>query len=94
MVQLLRDHPATIALVAGVSAVIGATVTAVFTQVVHRARTRQLSKEIAMLKEMRTRRIDEFARLAPKADRVAPAAPPPMGGEADVTDRMRADRSD
>jgi hypothetical protein len=47
-----------------------------------------------MLKEMRTRRIDEFARLAPKADRVAPAAPPPMGGEADVTDRMRADRSD
>ena len=94
VVQLLRDHPGTIALVASGSALLGAIVTAIAAQVVHRTRTRQLSAEIAKLKELRSRRIEEFARLAPRPERAAPSPPPPVGGEADVTDRLRADRSD
>lgn len=94
VVQLLRDHPGTIALVASVSALLGAAVTAVVAQLAHRTRTRQLSAEIARLKELRSRRIDEFARLAPKPEKTAPGPLPPIGGEADVTDRLRADRSD
>lgn len=94
VVQLLRDHPRTIALVAIASALVGSVVTAIAAQVVHVTRTKQLTKEIVALKELRARRIEEFARLAPRPERAAPSPPPPIGGDADVTDKLRADRSD
>jgi hypothetical protein len=95
VVQLLRDHPGTIALVAAASALFGATVAAIVAHLVHRVRTKLLSAEIAKLKEQRGRRIEEFSRLAPGLERRAPGASrPSVGGEADVTDRMRVDRSD
>jgi hypothetical protein len=50
---------------------------------------------VALLKEQQGRRVDEFARLAWKQEHAAQAPPtPPVMGDADVTDRMRADRSD
>jgi hypothetical protein len=95
VVQLLRDHPGTIALVAAASALFGAVVTAIVAHLVHRVRSKQLLAEIAKLKEQRGRRIEEFTRLAPGIERRAPGpSRPTVGGEADVTDRMRIDRSD
>ena len=97
VVQLLRDHPGTITLVAVASALFGAAVAAIVTQLAYRTRLRQLSEQITKLKEQRGRRIEEFSRLAPTPDRRAPTSPssPPTGpAEADVTDRLRADRSD
>jgi hypothetical protein len=95
VVQLLRDHPGTITLIAAASALFGATVAAIAAHLVHRVRTKLLSAEIARLKEQRGRRIEEFSRLAPGLERRAPGATrPSVGGEADVTDRIRIDRSD
>jgi hypothetical protein len=95
LVQLLRDHPGALAVVAAVAASLGAMVATAVAHFGYRKRTEQFRAHIALLKEQQGRRLDEFARLAWKQEHAAPAPPaPPVMGDADVTDRMRTDLSD